>query len=319
MLNTENLVSFIIPTFNSEDTLEECIWHIRKQAEEGIEVIVVDNGSSDSTADLAKRRADIFKLDETANISKLRNIGAKAAKGEYLIFVDSDCLLEEGWLELALDLFKEEKVAMVGSKSHKLPADSTWVADAWKCHLDRSGVDPNPHWLVTRALALKKDAFFEVGGFDDDKETCEDVALGHAVSENYKIVSDNRLSPIHLKDASTLGELFSKELWRGIDSIRTSTQFLTAGRVHFKELLSLALPFYFSFFPILLVIGLVLQLKSFILFSLFGIFTPILAFSLQTAFKVNKLSEAPQIFAVYATYIAARTLAIFKIRSIWKK
>jgi len=319
-----SLISFIVPAYNAADTLEVCIGYIRSQAlvddsKSRLEIVVVDNGSSDGTEEIGKQLADLCKVAPEASISELRNIGARASTGEVLVFVDSDCLLEPNWLSLALEHLEVEQVAMVGSKTHKLPDDSTWVADAWKLHLDRSGEDLNPHWIVTRALAVKREAFFEVGGFDETKDTCEDVALGHAIAKNYKIVSDNRLSPIHLKDASTLKELFKKEQWRGLDSIKTSFQFIFAGRLNLKEMLSLALPFYFSFFAILLVLGVILQLGCWVLIGSLAIFLPIIFMSLNTAFRVNKIEKTPQLVAVYATYISARSLALFRPVVSWIK
>ena len=285
-----------------------------------MEVLVVDNGSTDQSQEIARTHADQLLVEPTATIAGLRNRGATQATNEIVVFVDSDCLLDPEWLGRCATHFENEKVAMAGAKTHTLPEDATWVAKAWKVHLDRSDLDPNPSWIVTRALAVRKDVFESVGRFDESLETCEDVALGHAISETYSIVADTALAPMHLDDADTLGELFSKERWRGNDSLLTSMRFITKHPQSLcsKEGISLALPFYFLSALGLLLIGALEALRSgsaLLFFAGVGmVLLPLLFMSWDTCRKTDQWKWFCSLVVVYGVYSGARVAALFSGR-----
>ncbi len=312
-------VSFVVPCLNSGETIKACLEHLKNQAYPQVKIfiVVVDNGSTDSTLELARTLADKVLEAPGESIAAMRNKGARALGSSYIGFVDSDCLLHETWLREALRNFDRPEVGMTGSKTHILPANSTWVARAWKVHLDFSGKGSDHSWLATRAILVKRAAFEGVGGFDESKETCEDVQLGLDIAKSFEIFVDDRLSPLHLKDANTLPELYRKEVWRGADSVSTSLDFLSSGRFRARELLSLALPFYFSIFSFVFgvsVVGKFLGVESAVASSFWSglfVFIPILAVSARTAFAQAKPESFPALLLVYGVYIVARTRAMF--------
>jgi glycosyltransferase involved in cell wall biosynthesis len=86
-------ISAIVPTRNSGRTLAACLGSLRHQTHPDVEIIVVDNASSDDTAALAGRLAHVF-VDRGPERSAQRNTGAVLATGEILVFIDSDMVLE---------------------------------------------------------------------------------------------------------------------------------------------------------------------------------------------------------------------------------
>ena len=97
-MEKEPLVSIIIPTYNSEKTLAKCLESIKKQTYKNIEVIVVDRFSADSTIEIAKRYgARIYQLD--CERAKAKNFGLGIARGEYIMFVDSDMEHDDKFIE----------------------------------------------------------------------------------------------------------------------------------------------------------------------------------------------------------------------------
>jgi len=86
-------VSVVVPTRNSAATLGRCLESLRAQAGADVEVIVVDNHSSDSTVEIARGLADVV-LTAGPERSAQRNAGALAASGQHLMFIDSDMSLE---------------------------------------------------------------------------------------------------------------------------------------------------------------------------------------------------------------------------------
>ena len=91
------LVSVIIPTRNSADTIEMCLKSIKNQTYPNIEIIVVDNYSKDETADIAGKYAQVLQKDSERNAA--RNYGARNAKGDYLVHIDSDMELTSTVIE----------------------------------------------------------------------------------------------------------------------------------------------------------------------------------------------------------------------------
>ena len=93
------LISVIIPVFNVEEYLEECISSILRQTLTDIEIICIDDGSTDSSPDILKkyaeqdRRITVYSQDN-CGLSAARNLGMRAARGRYTYFIDSDDWLE---------------------------------------------------------------------------------------------------------------------------------------------------------------------------------------------------------------------------------
>src|SRR3989344_2069802 len=89
-------LSIIVPVFNAEATLEKCLEAIRniKGFSKECELIVADDGSDDSSWDIAKKYTDkIVRSPKNEGAAFTRNLGARSAKGEFLLFVDSDVIL----------------------------------------------------------------------------------------------------------------------------------------------------------------------------------------------------------------------------------
>ncbi len=114
------LVSVLIITWNSEKFIEECLHSVFYQSYPTIEVIVVDNRSTDSTMRIIKERFSpltIIENKENIGYCRANNLGLKKASGEYLLFMNSDVALEKDYVEKALKGFqKSERIGMVSGK-----------------------------------------------------------------------------------------------------------------------------------------------------------------------------------------------------------
>ena len=99
-MNNDPLISIIIPCFNAEKTLEKCLKSVVQQSYANLEIIIIDDGSTDETSLIYNKfqsndeRILVLKL-QNSGVSKARNTGVKAATGDYICFVDSD-----DWAEL---------------------------------------------------------------------------------------------------------------------------------------------------------------------------------------------------------------------------
>lgn len=111
-------ISVIIPVFNSEKHLKKCLYSVLKQTEKNFEVILIDDGSTDSSKeicdsfhDLDPRIKVIHKKNEGVSIA--RNVGISESKGEYITFLDSDDFLDENELRTAYQEISESCADMV--------------------------------------------------------------------------------------------------------------------------------------------------------------------------------------------------------------
>jgi glycosyltransferase involved in cell wall biosynthesis len=86
-------VSFVVPTRNSARTLEACLGSLRAQTYDDVEIVVVDNASTDGTAEIGERMADRF-ADRGPERSAQRNHGAFLSSGDVIVYIDSDMVLE---------------------------------------------------------------------------------------------------------------------------------------------------------------------------------------------------------------------------------
>jgi len=305
----ENIfISFIIPCYNSKDTVSRCLESIQNinYPKDYFEIIIVDNGSKDNTIDVCRKFTDRIFSDATATISKLRNMGAQKARGNFLVFIDSDCVISKDWLKRVLEHFKDSNVGLAGSKTYTVPDEAGWIEKTWKIHLDRGKDEKDARWVVSRAIGVKKDIFLAAGGFDESLETCEDVDFGYRVGNKYNVISDEKLAPLHLKYTKSLSEFLKSESWRGKDSLKVSLKHMKEK----KEMLSVAFLLYYSVLCILLlpavVLGLIRQSAIYPIVVSAGIVAPIVYISFDTCRKANKFSYFHKLFILYCTYILAR-------------
>lgn len=121
-------LSIIIPAYNAEAYLQQCLDSILAQERQGCEVIVVDDGSTDGTAALLERYPDVKVIhQENRGMSTARNRGLDEAQGEYILFVDSDDLLTDGALKtLVAELTGEDIIAFNAKKLHDATGEQTY-------------------------------------------------------------------------------------------------------------------------------------------------------------------------------------------------
>jgi glycosyltransferase involved in cell wall biosynthesis len=174
---TNPLVSVIVPTKNSAATLEACLKSIKEQTDYPIELIVVDNHSSDSTQEIAKQFADkVFVKGPERCVQ--RNYGAARASGRYLLMVDSDMELSRGVVKACSD----ELLGHSAVKGVIIPEESFGVGFWSQCkRLERSFYIGVP-WIEA-ARFFDKVAYGAVGGYNETMVSGEDWDLSKRLEE----------------------------------------------------------------------------------------------------------------------------------------
>lgn len=142
------LVSVVVPIFNTEKYLAECLNSLEKQTLKEIEVIMVNDGSTDSSGIIAKRYADknenfILVERENGGLSAARNTGMEEATGEYIYFLDSDDYLIEDALERIFTKAKQEDLDVLKFVAYTFTEPSRklcWTSDGYKYRGNYPGV-----------------------------------------------------------------------------------------------------------------------------------------------------------------------------------
>jgi glycosyltransferase involved in cell wall biosynthesis len=212
-------VSIIIPTRNEADTLEECLKSILAQSISPLEIIIVDGGSTDNTLEIAEKyAARIIKEGEFASPANARNLGAENAKGDVLLIMDADIMLEKNCLGQALELFKDRNViAVVPNESNSNHSYLEVIQRKWNegsrtpINIGLRNAKISGLVFFVRKKVFEKVRFNTAYGFgeDDDFSTrVEREFNGYKIlnAENCKVIS-------HLPH--TLKELATRYMWWG--------------------------------------------------------------------------------------------------------
>src|ERR1700761_2782350 len=139
------IISVVIPAFNEETELGGCLTALKGQtlSDSLFEVIVVDNGSTDATFEVAEKFVQILPLRivrlPRSSISTARNKGASLAEGRELVFVDADCRPNPNCFRDFLDLTPEDGIR---GCHYAIPSDSTWVGKVWTQYQARDVTGP---------------------------------------------------------------------------------------------------------------------------------------------------------------------------------
>ena len=213
------MISVIIPTYNEAGVIKDCLDSLASQSHREFEVIVVDDGSTDLTMEvLSKYKNNNLKLTVLKGLHKgagsARNLGSSKAKGEILVFVDSDMTFDENFLANLTKPIVEGKTKGTFSKDEYV---SNWDNVWSKCWNKNEGwEDKKRHpkeypdrQKVFRAILKKefdKVGGFTAGGYNDD----------WSLSEKLRYEADVAKDAIfYHRNPSTLNEVFYHAVWVG--------------------------------------------------------------------------------------------------------
>jgi glycosyltransferase involved in cell wall biosynthesis len=194
------LVSVIIPTKNSSKTLAKCLDSIKGQDYENIEIIVVDNYSTDKTLEIAKRYTNAVYTASPERSSQM-NYGVEKSTGKYIYRIDSDFILEPQIISQAVNSAESNNYAAIIIHNTSDPTVSFW-AQVRKFERDMYDSDN----LNIAVRFIRRDAFLSVGGFDNRLVYGEDYDLHNRIAERYRI---GRITPkeIHLGEYRSIKEV----------------------------------------------------------------------------------------------------------------
>ena len=213
-------ISFIIPAYNEELVVGQCIESVLREIERGsydAEVIVADNGSTDRTRDIALSYSGVRVVSETwKGPNRARQAGFKVATGDVIVNIDADCIVPPDWLSVVLNEFKNHKhvVAVSGPYIyHDLPLLSralAWVfyGAGFLLYLLNMYILHSGSMVQGGNFAVRREALQKIGGYNtdiefygDDTDTARRLSAAGTVKWTFKLrmySSGRRLKGLHI-------------------------------------------------------------------------------------------------------------------------
>ncbi|MBS0298650.1 MAG: glycosyltransferase [Proteobacteria bacterium] len=178
-------LSIVIPAFNEEQLILDCLHSIEESVSANRkpgfthEVIVVDNNSTDKTAELAQQAGAKVVFEPINQIGRARNTGAAAATGDWLLFVDADSLLNPGMVGDILHMIESGKYVGCGSVMHMpdLPWWGTAAMRLWTI------LSITFRWASGALVVCRSDAFRDVGGFNQELFAADEIDLSELLKK----------------------------------------------------------------------------------------------------------------------------------------
>lgn len=224
------MVSIIVPVYNTQDYLNECLNSLVNQTYKCIEIILVDDGSTDNSLAICKEYAEKYEqivLFQKMNggLSDARNFGVKHAKGEYILFVDSDDYLEKNTVNVLVKLIKkyDADISLCLRVGHILCNDGIRVLDGKSMLMHVLNNSCFEAWGKLYKRSLFCDDVFPVGKIHEDLYAMPEVFIKskrcviiHRGYYNYRLRQESIMGEVNranLKEISSccVDNIFSIE------------------------------------------------------------------------------------------------------------
>jgi lipopolysaccharide/colanic/teichoic acid biosynthesis glycosyltransferase/glycosyltransferase involved in cell wall biosynthesis len=213
------MISVIIPAKDASATLPACLAGVLCQTGYGLgkeyEVIVVDDGSHDNTAEIAASAGARVIRQANAGPASARNAGARAATGDILAFTDADCAPAPQWLTNLTAPFQDPRVVGVKGtyRTHQAEPVARFVQLEYESKYQRMQKLPAIDFIDTYSAAYRRSVFLENQGFDTSfpLPSVEDQEFSFRLSrKGYHLVFAPQATVYHLHDRS-LGEYIHRK------------------------------------------------------------------------------------------------------------
>ena len=214
----EPLISIIIPVYNSENTLERCIRSVLCQTYRNIEVIVVDNGSTDKSREIVKRLSKednrIVVIQQSNNgVSVARNAGLKKATGEYITFIDSDDWLEKDLYSAIVSLAQKEHADIVqwgfyvdDSENHSITRTKPYTLEIYDASYETVQMYFSALGYIWNKIYKREIINNSNTVFDKDIYLYEDMLFNlEILSNGYTVVNAEMYGTHYIQHSGSLG------------------------------------------------------------------------------------------------------------------
>jgi GT2 family glycosyltransferase len=214
-------VSVIVPAFNAHRTLDTCLQACQSQilpAGTELEIILVDDGSTDGTQEVTQKRGvQLIQHQTRRGAAAARNSGLKVAQGKIILFTDADCVPTENWVAEMIRPFHD--LAIQGCKgiyaSHQPELVARFVQIEYEDKYDGLRRQPMIDFIDTYSAGYRAEVLQAVGGFDETIHYVEDQELSFRLAAaGHKMVFQETAVVAH-QHSNTLRRYFRKKVMIG--------------------------------------------------------------------------------------------------------
>lgn len=220
------MISVVIPAHNEEKTIGNCLEGLITQTidKDRYEIIVVDDGSTDNTPNIVNNFRGVRLIrQKNQGPAAARNKGAEEARGEIILFTDSDCIPFDNWIEEMIKPFdpNSEVVGVKGAyetKQRELIA--RFVQIEYEDKYDKLKKQTNIDFIDTYAAGFRRNVFLQANGFNREFPIAcaEDVELSYRLANSgYKMIFNPKAKVSHLHPRSLMDYVKKKykfSYWR---------------------------------------------------------------------------------------------------------
>lgn len=220
------LISVIIPTYNEQKSIAECLESLASQSYKQLEIIVVDDGSTDQTLlkikNLKVKNLILLKQNHKGP-GPARNLGASKAKGEILVFVDADMTFAKNFIsDLTAPIIDGQTSGTFSKNEMNANKDNIW-SRCWNINrgwpIDRL-IPPDYPLTAPVYRSILKSEFDKVGGFDTTGEYTDDWSLSRKLAVKSTLAKG---AVYYHKNPSTLKEVWKQARWIGKNEFISGT------------------------------------------------------------------------------------------------
>jgi glycosyltransferase involved in cell wall biosynthesis len=234
-------VSIIIPAYNEEKDIKDVLESINKQTypKELIETIVIDDKSTDRTAEIASKYPIKLIKGKHKGVGAARNLGIKKASGDIILFVDADQILDKNYVKEVVKIFEDKNVAGVCGMEY------LWNKNSLIARL--SYLKKRLGYETAKLIplgAVRKDIIKEIGYINPKYGMYDDWEFAKRISKKYNIVRTKKAKFYH-KEPDDLKKIYRQCKWTG-----KSTIFLLSNKEYKKFLINLCFILLNAFFPL---------------------------------------------------------------------
>ena len=200
-------ISVVIPTHNGSATLAVCLRALRASSYSPAEIIVVDDASTDGSAEIAAQAGcRVLRLERNVGAARAKNHGARQATGDILFFTDDDVIVAPDALARLVENYADARVAgVIGLLDQQIPFEdfasnfkNLWMRFSY-AKVPRDGIG----LFYTSIASLRREIFLQLGGFDENysgASIAEDTEFGQrAWLAGHFIRLDDRVTATHYK------------------------------------------------------------------------------------------------------------------------
>ena len=220
MVKQNNIyISVVIPLYNKQNSIEQTLLSVLEQTYKNYEIIIVDDGSSDSSVHVADAilreysgcMGDIFEYNiirkKNGGVSSARNIGIQEAKYEYIALLDGDDLWESTFLEEQVQLIKDFPMACMWGVNIAFIRNRRYIkweqgmGDGYRGYVENYFATRHGDLFCSSSVVIRKSVFEGVGYFDERISSSEDLDMWYRIILHYPIVFYDKILVYYNQDA----------------------------------------------------------------------------------------------------------------------